>query len=346
MALLLGAFSVGARPLDMARVYDDPRGLTGTELCYVRTLEELGKLGHVAQGFVGGATGYEAGYDAVVSINEPNLLEPVRQGRRVVWQMLNDFSFVRPGYDAWVDQYFGVSEQHTAHVAARSESPGKWSTIGLGCDPEIYADERIPGRVVWASSADRGLHWLLEAWPEIKASAPQASLHVLYHFSYDAIIDVERHHTSPQGGPYHAHILEVAQRARYIREMLPRLRGLDVTHLGSVSRKQMIREWNEAAVLAYPCDTVAFSEGFSVTTLEAHASYTMPVITDCDCLGSLYRDSGCTMIPRAEIRQALAQAVVDELQRPSPERIAQCRRFAEANTWAKAAKTLSDRLSS
>lgn len=347
IGLALGAFSIGARPLDFAHLYDSPRGLTGTDLNYVRTGEELEKLGHEVVRFTG--TGSLVGlvddsFDAVVSINEPNILIGLpKKPLKIVWQMLNDFSFIAPGFDDHVDHYFGVCDEHTNYVAKQCPHPEKWSTLSLGCDPELYNQkEKVPGRVVWCSSADRGLHWLLSVWSEVKEAVPHASLRVFYHFSYDHVIGVEPTSVSPQGGPYHHHIQEMAQRVRYIKDALPKLAHLDVTHVGSVSRDQMVKEWNQASVFGFSADTVAFSEGFSVSTLEAHASYTLPIISDVDCLGGIYKDSGCIMIP-SPIKNNLSQLkneLIYQLKDIDVEKIKKCRQFAEKHTWKESARQL------
>lgn len=361
IGIVLGAFSVGTRPLDFTNVFANKRGLTGTDLAFVRLCQEFKRLGHDVHAFTvqssdlkswQGITLHPAhtlpnvvddSFDAVINFNEPNLFIGLKtKAKKIVYMMLNDFSFIKPGFNEWTDLYVGVCDEHSRYVENNSNTPGKWRTVSLGCDPELYEDRRVPGRVLWCSSADRGLHWLLSQWSQIKEEVPHASLRVLYHFNYDQVIDVEPHSISPQGGPYHHHIQEMAQRVRYIREALERLKDLDVVHVGSASREQMVQEWNEASVFGFSADTVAFSEGFSVSTLEAHASFTVPVITDCDCLGGIYKDSGAIVIP-GPVGQNLDQfreAVIEQLSNPDPVRIQRCREFAQKRTWKECARQL------
>ena len=346
IATILGAFSLGPRPLDLATAYTSERGMTGTELGFVRVTEELRKRGHEVTPFMGDATTRPEwdGFDACLNWNEPNLFIGCRSKRRVLYQMLNDFSFIRPGFDEWVDQYIGVCPKHTAYVAAQCPKPEKWRTVGLGCDPELYSDARVPGRVVYCSSPDRGLHWLLSVWPDIRKAVPEAHLRVFYHWSHDGLLGIREGDISPQGVPYHQNIVEVAQRARYIKRAMAALKPLGVEHVGSVSRERMAREWSEASVLAYPCDPVAFSEGFSVSILEAHASYTVPVITDADCLGEVYEGSGARIVasPVRDHLQRFTEEVVDALKTPGS--VTTTRTFAEQRTWAKTAEQLEEHL--
>jgi glycosyltransferase involved in cell wall biosynthesis len=377
IAILLGYLSLAARPLDFFHIYDSERGLSGTDLAFIRVAEELQKLGHEIHLYTVQTTnlgqhdilhyrgpGASAGeeifvhpierlltlsdkFDAAISFNEPMLLPafPQKETVKILYHMLNDFSFVNQNFDQYVDKFIGVSDQHTEYLKKTTKTnPEKWRTIPLGCDPDLYKDNRIPGRVFWCSSADRGLHWLLSKWEWIKRSIPEASLHVAYHWSYsDEFINTISGHP---------HTVEVANRLRYIKTAMKELKELDVRHIGSVSRDQMIKEWNAAAVFGFSCDTVAFSEGFSVSTLEAHASYTVPVITDCDCLGSIYKDSGAVILDHnlnvemnlANYTKAIIAALGGNfgnyIGEEYEERIRQCRKFAQERTWKETARRL------
>jgi hypothetical protein len=342
IGVILGPFSVGSRPLDLNNLYTSPRGLTGTDLAFVRVSEEIAKAGHEVHSF-SVFTGQKEGFrpieeikqidneqfDAVINFNEPNLFEFCKRPFKLCYMMLNDFTYLTPGsFDHNVDRYVGVCQQHADYVATITKlDRKKWSVIPLGCDPHLYnREKKVKGRMFWCSSADRGLQWLLSIYPEVKAAVPEASLNVAYHFSYEHIINQE------QG---HPHVNEMAQRVRYIREMMPRLKHLGVEHIGSVSRERMVQEWNEASVFPFTADTVAFSEGFSVSTLEAHGSYTLPIITDIDCFGGIYRESGCLMFdsPIKNTLSSYKDALIYQLSEIDNNRLEKCRKFAENHTW-------------
>lgn len=350
IGIVLGSFSIGNRPIDFDHIYDSDRGLTGTDLAFIRVCEELEKLGNEVVRFHNvSKVDADESFDAVISFNEPNLLIDLHTSiYKVVYMMLNDFSFVRPEFDGYVDHYIGVCQEHADHVAKVSNTEGKWSVIALGCDPNQYEDKRVEGRVIWCSSADRGLHWLLQCWQDIKEAVPSATLRIMYHFNYGDLSKIEAHHISPQGIPFHIHTQEMAQRIRYMKYAIEKLKHLGVEHVGSVSRNQMVDEWNAASVFGFSCDTVAFSEGFSVSTLEAHASYTLPVITSQDCLGSVYKDSGAIMIdaPVQDNLQAFKDAVIKGLtdKEFANDHIKKCRQFALNYTWKQTAKSLNNLL--
>jgi glycosyltransferase involved in cell wall biosynthesis len=66
--------------------------------------------------------------------------------------------------------------------------------------------------------------------------------------------------------------------------------------------------------LAYPCDTVNWTEGFSVTLMEACAAGIVPVTTDVDALGEIY--GGAAVMIRSPIGERLdkfVQAVTESL---------------------------------
>ena len=362
IVFLFGEWSIGNRPINFNNIWSNPRGLTGSDLGVVITAKEMAKLGHDVSLFTvcegekpdiwEGVKIYHirdkmsiitenAEFDAIVSWSEPDILRDLpKKPVKVVCMMLNDFSYCQPGFDEHVDIWTSPCQMLIDHLTTQPNSPNKNKIIvlPLGCDPTWYSDRRIPGRVIWASSADRGLHLLLQEWPKIKAAVPHADLRIFYNFNYTNVEGMEPNSNN------HAHFLELGHRARYMKETIKRLKHFGVLHMGSVSRERIQYEMSEASVLAFPCDTVAFTEGFSVTTLEAHASFTVPVIGDADCLGSIYKNSGCLMIPRPvknhmkEFTDAVIKSLIDKSF--ADDVISKCRIFAEEYSWANSARKL------
>ena len=128
VAVILGSYSTGTRPLDFwyNNIWSSTRGLTGTDLCFVKTAEELSNLGHEVSLFVSHAQPnnkpdtwgkvklynidqlkavIDDSFDALISINEPDVFRGLTQKPvRIVWQMLNDFPFCQLGFDNYVDK--------------------------------------------------------------------------------------------------------------------------------------------------------------------------------------------------------------------------------------------------
>jgi glycosyltransferase involved in cell wall biosynthesis len=380
LAFLYGKFSLGQRPLDFDNLYTAPRGLTGSELSCIAYALAMKHRGHDVALIVGqkmeprewrGLNVFPLndprivdGCDAVLSWNEPDLFREISPGPlRVINQQLNDFGYCRPGWGEHVDIITSPAAHHMAflqsQVGADKDRDGapRWEVLPNGCDPTQYdlARERIPGRVIWASSADRGLHLLLEAWPEIKQRVPHASLRAFYNFQPADFDEYEK------GGPaIQPDLLELAQRKRYIQYAMGKLSGptWDVEHVGSVSRDRIRSEFEKSSVLAYPCDTIRYTEGFSVTTMEACASGCLPVITDIDSLGHIYggaapmvsmawpftlQDStnpalngksfagGFTESVATEFVDLVVRGLTDDAWRA--EQVTKCRALAERHAW-------------
>ena len=246
-------------------------------------------------------------FDAVCSWNEAEVLRLVPSGQdgpvRMCNLQINDFTHCRPGFGDIVDVWTSPSESHRQMVLSKPAhpvhlyhgdapyayvpDPSRWSVLTNGCDPQNYdrlrsqGVEKVSGRVIWGSSPDRGLHWLLQEWPKIKRAAPHAHLKIFYKVMKwaDNII------AHPYGDPT---IMEQIRRAHYIKEALRRLSPHGVELVDSVSRNQIDREMAEAQVLAYSCDPVSWTEGFSVTLMEGCAAGSCPVSTAVDALPEIY----------------------------------------------------------
>lgn len=364
VAVILGAFSVGNRPLDFHynNIMSSSRGLTGTDLATVMISSELQKLGHDIFLFTVHAEPHnkpnewegvklynlierhdiiDSSFDAIISINEPDALRGVNEEPlRICWQFLNDFSYCQPDFDDYVDHWLAVCDMHMQHLKKSAPKSEKWSVLSLGANLDWYQDKRVPGRVIWTSSCDRGLHWLLSQWPQIKTKVPEATLKIFYYFNYaDSFLNI-----NPNNTDHHPAIVELAHRVRYIKESIKKLKHLGVEQVGSISRIDMAQEISEASVFAFSVDTVAFTEGFSVSTMENHAGFTVPIITDTDCLGSIYKNSGAIVIksPIKDHLEEFTSAVIDALTDKSlaDSIIERCRAFAADYTWDKIAKQM------
>lgn len=255
--------------------------------------------------------------------------------------------------------------------------PAKWCVVPLGCDPErvrhieklcpdcggkcphepecppdickcrCYGSgrvpmEKVPGRVIYCSSPDRGLHLLLQEWAHIKRAVPHAKLRIFYRLR-DWVGSMKAQ-IGPDGF-VHPHVFPNVQRALYIDECLYRLSepkwGIEVHD--SVSRATIEREMAEAEVMAYPLSPLnAFSEGFSCSTLESCAARACPITTDADAFRGLYGD----VLPLTERsgdwvpkwRDNVIRALTDEVWREAVNDKAEA--FAKELTW----KNTSERL--
>src|SRR5579864_107733 len=334
LAFVFSPELVAGRPMDFTRLWTDPRGMTGSESGILIFAREMAKRGHGATMYIPSpnAPAYDdvqvrdiselAGawdsFDVITSWIYPAPFEnKSAKPLRVLSQQCNSFDYAHLNFEDDVDLFIAPSVAQRDFV--RNWTPisyGKWHVLGNG----VYIGDyglcpKVPGRVVHTSSCDRGLHLLLQEWNAIRAAVPHAHLKIFYH-SLDRLI--REAGKVPQDSQTHTiDNVEMGCRARYLERMIQPgvLEGVEV--VGSSSRETMRRELSEAQVLAYPCDTIAWTEGFSVSTLEGCASGALPIISAADALGSIY--SGvCPMVPAparkhmADWRQLVIRALTDE----------------------------------
>lgn len=307
VALICGKFSTGLHgSIDAERLFE-ARALTGSESSFFNLARGLSELGHSVDVFcdvekplehcerLSGASVQHIDndpgdfYDAYVSLNEPDQFRRLPRdvkGLRIVQQQLNDFPYCMEGFDDFVDIYAFLAPVHRDHllnVTPQIQKKKAW-WIPNSINPEISAKfaglPKVPYSMAWCSSPDRGLHRLLEIWPYIRKELPEATLKIFYRFEpwYESFKD---HHTP------------IGARARYIGECLDRL-GRDgengVTLVGAVPNVKLAEELARTQILPYTCDCITFTEGFSVSIMDACAAGAVPIITDTDAIGDIYRD--------------------------------------------------------
>lgn len=334
----------------------DVRGRTGSEHGFIRMGEELHKLGHHVAlctlplagtkfpaewrglQLVDYADRKDEEWDAVVSWNEAEPLRGMRAKALAVSLQINTVVGDVSGIE--VDAWLSPSEPHRQRL---QQHGGRWEVVPDGVDLEpldalAKQERKVPGRVVWTSSPDRGLHWLLSAWPAIKKAVPHASLKVFYEYRswLEHMKRVPAQYTAPD-------MLEQIRRAAYIEASIPALSRMGVEFCGATPRRDVERELVRAECLAYSCDTVLWSEGYSCSLMEACAARSCPVATDCDAFPDIY---GGTLplvpLPLSKNGEQFAGTVVaalTDLEFRSGVN-ARARALAEKNTWAEAARRM------
>lgn len=292
------------RPLDPERYLDDKRGLSGSEGSCIGYALGLRERGHevslycnvvlpaeITQGedrlpvypYTQWAKDRAQPWGAALSWMSAEPLRGCNARMRCLDQQYGDFLRTDWPWEASVDYVLCLSRAQAKVLRPQApEAPaGAWWVMPNGVDPAFFQPARkVPGRVVWLSSHDRGLHHLLSVWGQVRAALPHAELHVYYDpsgISYWA--------QSDGGGGREA---ELRRRSQFCLEAFDRYRGKGVHLYGSASRRDVAQALRTAEVMAYPCDPVTFTETFGVSVLEAMASGCVPLLCAADALGELW----------------------------------------------------------
>ncbi len=331
------------RPIDPEIVFTASRGLTGSEVTCLTQAIEMAKRGHDVTFYSNvkrdcrvhgiefarwdrwpNEAKSENWYASFATIHPGGFRHLPPGTLRVFNQQVNDFGYCQ-GWEQYTDVVTSLSHAHQKHLS-QFTSFQNWQTLPNGCDPSAYHDgPRKNGKLVWASSPDRGLHWLLELFPRLKKRVPDAECHIYYDFQDDAESVLDRIGEK-----------ELANRYRYIKLALPKLVNHGVFHHKSVSRREIADVLSESRVLAYTCDPVRFTEGFSCTTLEAAVAGCVPVICGADALSEIYGDFvPVTPAPYSANREAYFESLLKYMTDNAAYQSAQarCRELAKTHDW-------------
>lgn len=336
LAFLLDPSDCG-RLIDPERIEHDPRGLTGTDVTSYHLALEMARRGHDVTWYANLTSNHEAHglkyarwerwdieskrdwHAAVATINPWGLEKAAPGTLRVLNQQVNDFTKF-PGWENYTDICTALSRTHQKQLLKFTDF-ANWEILPNGCDPSEYTEgSRDNHRIVWASSPDRGLHWLLELFPNLRKRVPDAELHVYYMYFPEA-----------ENGTG-----ETANRYKYMNRALERLEKKGVTFHGQVSRKEIAKAFCESRVLAYTCHPTGFTEGFSCTTLEAAVSGCLPVICGDDALTEIYGEYvPTTPPPYPDNREHYFANLVKYLTDDDAYRVAQARakEMAATHNW-------------
>jgi glycosyltransferase involved in cell wall biosynthesis/tetratricopeptide (TPR) repeat protein len=132
---------------------------------------------------------------------------------------------------------------------------------------------RDPHKVVYSSSADRGLESLLQMWPRIRSAVKDATLHIFYGFyNWEQMSNTDPVATA---------------RINAIKSRIFDLQPQGVVYRGRVDQQTLAREMLSAGAMLYP---TWFSETFGISCVEAMAAglriVTSPIAATKEYVGS------------------------------------------------------------
>jgi len=255
------------------------RGVGGAELSMMSLMKVLANRGHKVRVFndplpqarvfdgveyANRATfSQEEPRDVTIIFRSPNRMVSGRSGaERLLWWSCDQFTVGDfRVLSEMVDYVICISPHHRAYFEQQYQIPKeKIGVIDLGVNIEDYGEqvvERVPGRLIYCSVPDRGLHELRAAWPKIKDIAPHASLVITADY------------TLWGGAAMNAQF-------RLAWAGLP-----DIHFLGNVPRHELVRRQLEADVHAYPC---IYDELFCISAAECQVSGALPITSTAGAL--------------------------------------------------------------
>ena len=167
------------------------------------------------------------------------------------------------GHQAIKDDDIKLTDKYFVKSSFQLENsiipPDKAAVISNGIVASHFDVEvkRNPYKVIYGSSADRGLECLVELWPEIKKQVPQAELHWYYGWnSFD-----EFHRQNPQ-------------QMKWKYQLIRKMHQAGVIVHGRVSHEDLAIAFKESSVWAYPTE---FPEINCITAIKAGAAGCIPV---------------------------------------------------------------------
>jgi glycosyltransferase involved in cell wall biosynthesis len=153
---------------------------------------------------------------------------------------------------------FALSQFHRGFLKNMYGVPDdKIIVTGNGVDPNRFSfapKPKVPGRIIFSSSPDRGLDRAIEVLDLARASHPEIELHVFYGF--ENMLKMGRQK-------------EVAD-LKAMMEERPW-----VVFRGNVSQKELTEEMEKACVWLYPTN---FLETYCITAIEALCTHTYPIV--------------------------------------------------------------------
>ena len=136
----------------------------------------------------------------------------------------------------------------------------RFVVIPNGIETSQFKDvaDKTKNNLVWTSSYDRGLQYLLEMWPDILKEVPDATLDIYYGFElYDVRLG--------------------KQGAKFKNMMLQLFDQPGVSEHGRVGTEEVAEAYRKADIWAYPTD---FPEIDCITATKAMAAGCIPITTD------------------------------------------------------------------
>lgn len=196
---------------------------------------------------------------------------------------------------------------------------GQIEIIPHGVDPRPRR-VKVPGRIIWCNSPDRGLVHMTRMWPKLKELAPHASLVITYDF--DFYFEKFKYIQD-----------ELAMQAWEIKKWIDS--SPDVQDLGGVASSTLAEEQAKAELFVYPCDPPGFGSVFySISVMECAAAGCGLILADQEALLEEFGDIAVEVIGLPINDDYWAERVAHWLNHPKrmKRKRQAARQFAEARS--------------
>lgn len=178
----------------------------------------------------------------------------------------NCVEFTKERLDS-IDQVMVLSEFHKSLLRMNDNGEFKvipdskiWVSANGIPDLKLSASPRKKHSLIYASSPDRGLVYLLKNWSTIKKEIPDATLDIYYGFDvFDAI-----HKNNPE-------------RQEWKKKILGLMEQDGISYHGRIGHEELNQKYSEADVWAYPTD---FEEISCISAMKAQALGAIPFVTN------------------------------------------------------------------
>lgn len=210
----------------------------------------------------------------------PNLVDLLPSGA-IAWLICQDVDYTFPGRELNEERALkftrivALCEKHAEFLRRRvGTAADRVCVSSNGIKIETIADlledppERNLKRLIYASSPDRGLEYLLPIFTRVRELVPDAELHVCYGFD-----NIEKVIARPGSHPSIA-----AKRA----ELLELMKQPGVFHYGRMGQPELLKNWLQSAIWCHPSN---FTETSCITCMDAQACGAVPVTSPVWAIG-------------------------------------------------------------
>lgn len=321
----------GGREFDPNNLLDAPRGLSGTDVNLFGSALAMARRGHdvrVYAPFTGetvrdgvafrqfeGFGKHAIPADVAIAHYDAAGLRDSKARLNVVVQHTIRIPSPEVYYQGLIGMSLSPSPRNMRELSAMHGGPGHpWNVLLNANDIGTFLPHTpVPGRLIFHTSPERGLHRLLAALPAIKARVPETHLVVIADMAPLAYFHRYGQRHADIANQIHAGLAQHAE----IITLLPRL-----------SRNDVLRELAQTALFAYPSDPPSPCEVAPVSILDCLRAGVPVVCKPADGIEDLFGNQ----IAVAPTFEAFIDLTVDLLRNPDAAR-AQATRGHDGNTW-------------